>query len=646
MHRDPDGGPFLPETPPRRRRSRLDVLREVPKPYFGSGIFIGRVAALGVAAVALFSVLGLRLWALQVVKQKQFAQSATQQATRQVDLPAARGAIITANGVVLADATGSLVVSADASRLGSGSGSDWQPNAYGVRLLGQLAGLAGTDAATLIGRVRSDLVQNPFAPAIVLDDVPEPLASYLSERQNTFRGLSVSTVSVRNYPQGALGGAFLGLTGQIDTTELAAATYPWAHAGQIVGQSGVEANYDQILNAGFERGTVGVNARGEQVTAVATHGTTRDPGTLQLTINLALQKAAQHALQEGIADAHRAGYPAADGGAAIVLNPQNGAIEALASAPQLNQAAAADDPSYLQRLLESTSSPSALYDQATQGLFPLGSTFKPVVAEAALSSGLITSSSTLPCVGSLTVGGIVFHNVESWIDETMNLSQALEISCDTWFYQLGEQLFGLQQHGDLAIQHWAKLFGFGQLTGIDMPGESQGVVPTPAWLEHTAHAAWYEGDSVNLSIGQGYLEATPLQLAVAYAALANGGTIVRPHLGEAVIKNGHRTVLSFPPVRHLKLLDLATIRQGLYLAAHAPDGTSSALFGNYPVAVDGKTGTAQIGNGNDDSWYASWAPANDPKVVVIVLIENGGYGADAAAPAARDIYDAYFHVQP
>src|SRR5262249_12145412 len=164
----------------------------------------------------------------------------------------------------------------------------------------------------------------------------------------------------------------------------------------------------------------------------------------------------------------------------------------------------------------------------------------------------------------------------------------------------------------------------------------------PAWLERTLQQSWYEGDSVNLSIGQGFLEATPLQLAVAYSALANGGTVVRPHVGEAVIRDGRRSSLSFPPVRRLHLRGLGAIDRGLYLAANAPGGTSASVFAGSPVTVAGKTGTAQTSTGSDDSWYASWAPARDPKVVVVVLIEHGGFGADAAAPAAHRIYDAIF----
>jgi penicillin-binding protein 2 len=465
-------------------------------------------------------------------------------------------------------------------------------------------------------------VQSPFAPATVLSAVPEPLASYLSERAESFRGVAVTAVPARGYPQGKLGGTFLGLLGE-------------AGPAETVGRSGVEAAYDWVLNGGVTTGRVPVDALGREVGPLRSGKRSRPTGTVQLTISTRLQRAAQQALAYGIHEAHVAGYQDAHAGAAVVMNPRTGAVEALASAPELDQAAAATDPAYLRRVLAEPGGP--LLDRATEGLYPLGSTFKPVVAEAALAAGLITPSSTLPCVGSLTVGGIVFHNVESWVDARLTLPQALQISCDTWFYRLGEEFFGRS-----GIQDWARRFGFGRPTGLDVPGESAGIVPTPAWLERTLRQHWFEGDSVNLSIGQGFLEATPLQLAVAYSALANGGTVVRPHVGEAVTRDGRRSVLSFPPIRTLHLRGLGAIDRGLYLAANAPGGTSAAVFAGSQVVVAGKTGTAQTSTGSDDSWYASWAPAGDPKVVVVVLIEHGGFGADAAAPAARRIYDAIF----
>jgi penicillin-binding protein 2 len=202
------------------------------------------------------------------------------------------------------------------------------------------------------------------------------------------------------------------------------------------------------------------------------------------------------------------------------------------------------------------------------------------------------------------------------------------------------------------MQRWAMRLGLGHRTGLDVPGEYGGVVPTPGWLRRTfrdpAQRIWYEGYSVNLSIGQGYLAVTPLQLAVAYAALANGGAVVRPHVGQTLLDPEGRRLrrLRFPPRARLRLTDAWAIRQGLYDAAHASGGTSSAIFGSFPVPIAGKTGTAQTPTGSDHSWYASWAPATSPRAVVVVLIEHGGFGAEAAAPAAREIYSAFFHVHP
>ena len=195
------------------------------------------------------------------------------------------------------------------------------------------------------------------------------------------------------------------------------------------------------------------------------------------------------------------------------------------------------------------------------------------------------------------------------------------------------------------IQSWAKKLGLGHPTGFDVPGEAHGIVPTPAWLRATYHQPWYEGQTINLSIGQGYLAVTPLQLAVAYSALVNGGTVVRPHVADAIQRGESVQKLKFKPVRKVKLRDVWAIKQGLYMAAHSPGGTSASLFANFPVPVAGKTGTAQAPYGSDHSWYASWAPANHPKVVVVVLVAHGGFGAEAAAPAAREIYQAFFKLK-
>jgi penicillin-binding protein 2 len=554
--------------------------------------------------------------------------------------------IVDAKQRPLAAAGAQLAVVAEASALGpTPLDASWQPSARGRRTLAALSKLAHVSTARLVARVRASLVQSPFAPSVIIPHAQRALTFYLDERAEQFPGLHVVELPTRSYPQGALGGEFLGLLGQVSAVELKQKSYAHAKAGEVVGQSGVEATYDRYLNAGFAQARVRVNSTGQIASPLRVERTKKAPDGLQLTIDARIQRAAQRAVKDGIAMAHTAGYTQASSGAAVVLDPRDGAVKALVSYPGVNQLAAAQDPAYLSRLL--TGKTPGLLNLATQGLFPAGSTFKPIVAEAALASGLITPSTYLPCTGSLTVGNIVFHNVEPSINQSMNLAEAIEMSCDTWFYRLGEKFYFQQERGSLAMQQWARWLGLGHPTGIDVPGEAAGVVPTPAWLRQQfaktspSEAYWYEGTSVNLSIGQGYLEVTPLQMAVAYAALANGGTVVRPHVAQAVL-GPHREVLRFPPARKLKLHDVWAIHDGLFRAAHGATGTSAAIFGSFPVPVAGKTGTAQDPHGADDSWYASWAPAGNPRYVVVVLIPHGGFGANAAAPAAKEIYSAIF----
>jgi penicillin-binding protein 2 len=621
----------------------IEPLSAVDAGFVGSVGFYGRVGMLAMLAAALAGVLFIRLWSLQVLNGPRYEAAAGRQAFRAVTLPAARGRIVDSNGRVLADTKGRLVVEALPSALGRGSGTSWRPSRRGRAVLQSLAVLTETPLHTLVRRIRTGLVRSPYTPPVVVERLRAPLDAYLEERARRFPGLRVDVLPERQYPQGALGGEFLGLLGEVDARQLRERAYRGYRAGDVIGRSGVEATYDRLLNAGPRRAVVPVDALGRAQGPLRVLPPRRHPRSLRLSIDARLQRAAERAIRSGLALAHRAGHADARAGAAVVMNPRTGAIYALASYPDFNQVAAARDPA---RLVGGGVPGQPLLNRAVQGAYPLGSTFKPIVAEAALASGLITPSSVVPCTGSLTVGSVVFRNVEAGANSLLTLPQALSISCDTWFYRLGTAFYASRP---LAMQAWARRLGFGAGTGIDLPGEAAGVVPTPAWLRKTFRAPerpWYPGDSVNLSIGQGFLTATPLQLAVAYSALANGGTLVRPHVADAVLAPGGRVLrrLRFPPVRRVPLAGLQAIRDGLYMATH--EGTSAAVFGDFPVAVAGKTGTAQTGSGSDDSWFASWAPAGRPRVVVVVLIEHGGFGAEAAAPAAREIYSAFFRVRP
>ena len=195
----------------------------------------------------------------------------------------------------------------------------------------------------------------------------------------------------------------------------------------------------------------------------------------------------------------------------------------------------------------------------------------------------------------------------------------------------------------MQIQQWARLFGLGKTPPVDLTGGAPGLIPTPSWFLKANRFPWTEGQTINLAIGQGAIQVSPLQLAVAYSAIVNGGTVVRPHVGGAIIRGAAVQPLRFKPVRRLHLVDTWAIKQGLYSAAH--QGTSAAVFGTFPIPVAGKTGTAEAPPGDDHSWYASWAPYNHPKIVVVTMIEHGGFGAEAAAPAAKEIYEAYFHIK-
>ena len=634
-----------------RPRAIAEPVSLVEQDYFRRPAFYVRVSALGLLAMTLFAILLLRLWSLELIQGRRFAHAAEAQSFRTVHFATARGPIVDRWGRLLAGTTGRAAVTADAPTLGRiDSRGRWTPSPVGRARLRRLAHLAHLPTWRLIANIRRSVRRAPFAPAVVIGRPTRGLSFYLDERASDFREFHVTVLPQRWYPRGALGGEFLGLLGEVNGRQLHERRYTGARLGQVVGQSGVESTYERVLDGGLSSARVPVDARGDIVGSLRALPLRRRPGGLQLTIDTRLQRTAEKAIRDGIAYAHGAGHPDASAGAAVVMNPWNGAIYALASYPSFDESRAATDPRYYSALFHERTTP--LLDRARQGLYPTGSTFKPIVAEAALASGLITRSSIIPCTGSLTVGNVVFHNVEPAINADLNLDQALAISCDTWFYRLGTMFYARQAAtGALDMQRWAHLLGLGHPTGLDLPGEYGGVVPTPGWLKQTfrdpAQRIWYEGYSVNLAIGQGYLAVTPLQLAVAYSALANGGKVVRPHVGGAIL-SAHGTVvrrLHFPPRRRLRLTDVDAIRTGLYNAAHAASGTSAAVFGSFPIPVAGKTGTAETPFGSDHSWYASWAPAGRPHVVVVVLIEHGGFGVEAAAPAAREIYAAFFHVR-
>src|SRR5262249_35306104 len=476
-------------------------------------------------------------------------------------------------GSPLAGTRGGLGVSVDTAVLGIiDQHGRWWPTHQGRQLLSRLGYLAGASPRLMIQRIRHSEFKSPYSAAVVLPRVSRDLSYFPDEHARQFPGIRVVPQPERSYPSASLGSEFLGLLGEVSPTQLAKHTYRGARAGMIVGQSGVEATYDSLLNGGLEKARVVVDAQGRAIGPAHVVRVPRPARGLQLSIDLRIQRAAEKAIQDGIALAHANGHYDAHAGAAVVMNPQTGAIYALASYPRFDQAKAATDPEYLRALLNPNDPRHLLVNRATQGQYPTGSTFKPIVAEAGLASGLLGPYSTLPCTGTYTVGNHVFHNVESNVNATLTLPEALSVSCDTWLYRLGSHFYFAQEKGHLYMQNWAHRLGVGEPTGFDVPGESSGLIPTPDWLKRTFtqpwQKIWYEGYSVNLAVGQGQLQVTPLQLAVAYATLANRGTGVRPAVGQAILNASGHVVreLRFPPRRHGHLYDVSGLKDGIYSA--------------------------------------------------------------------------------
>jgi penicillin-binding protein 2 len=635
----------LPRNLPGRRQ--LQPYSRADAPYFRSSGFYVRIGGLAIVVAAGLSLLLLRAWSIQVLHGKQYANEAHTQAFRTVDLLGARGAILDSKGRLIAGTTGHVVIEADAASLGSRDAhGHWHPSPAGVRALQQLGKTTGRRWGILAARIRKSVLQSPFAPAVVIAHPNAAFTSYMQERSGQFPGFKVGVADDRSYPQGAFGSEFLGLLGQISRDELESHAYKRAKAGEVVGQSGVEAAYDSLLNAGFVQAKIPVDSLG-RIAGPLSVPRQKQPPTLQLSIDTRLQKAAERALQYGIGQSRLLGH-SPPGASAVAIDPWTGAIKALVSYPTFDQKRAAVDPHYYSRILNEEGSTPGI-NRAITGVYPTGSTFKPIISEAALSGGIITPYTPMECTGSFTLGDHTFYNVERGANETMTLPTALEQSCDTWFYRLGAAIWAHDPARKATlIQAWARKLGLGTRPPIDLTGAAAGYLPMPGrYFERQAGTPYTEGQAVNLAVGQGALQVSPLQLAVAYSTLINGGKVVRPHVGEAVIRNGVRHKLHFPPVRRVKLSPYTSaIREGVYEAANNPSGTSFPVFGGFPIKIAGKTGTAETCGVScpDHSWYASWAPASSPRLVVVAMVEKGGFGAQAAAPVAKKIYEAYFHL--
>ena len=412
-----------------------------------------------------------------------------------------------------------------------------------------------------------------------------------------------------------------------------------------------------------------VDSRGNQTSPIELRREATPGYALRLTLDMRLQRATEEALQYGIDLAHQNEHWAANGGAIVALDPRDGAVLAMASAPTYKPSVYVGrvDPKKLSALYDEGAN-NPLFNRATAGLYPPGSTWKPVTALAGMQEHVFSPYESLQCTPFATYGldRQRFRNWNPYVNRPMTLPVALAESCDTYFYEIGNRFYEGGSESRIRMQQWARRFGFGGPTGLDIGGEADGLLPTPEWRRKTFDTdwdrAWNPGDSIQLAIGQKDLLVTPLQLAAFYAMLANGGNVVSPYLVSNVEQPGGK---GSPPVVLRRFAPrppqpagvdpaaLAAVRDGLYSATHSASGTSSGVFANYSVPISGKTGTAEkvvqlpgypSDHLEDQSWWCGWGPSDSARLVVCALIENGGHGSSAAAPAALRVFERYFGV--
>jgi penicillin-binding protein 2 len=600
----------------------------------------GRIAVAGVVGLALFTVLVLRLWGIAVMNGSAYEQLAEQNRMRHLPVEAERGAIVDTNGQPMVTSGGAREVVLNLQDV---------PVRRRATLFVRLSHTLGMPLAQIEQRIKRG-APDPLAPIVIADDVVDDhIIFYLKEHPVDFPGVDVTNRWERVYPDGTLAAHILGQVGEV-TEEQLKGDFSNLKPGDHVGQSGLERSYDQFLRGTDGYSAIEVDAAGVRVGQG--RGVPSTPGnTLRLSIDLNLQRASEKAIKEGIDIAHSTHEgPSADAGAAVAMDPRTGAVLALASNPTYdpNIFVQTGHDADIKRVLTDPRTP--LTNRATEGLYPPGSTFKVVTATAALEEGLITPATQLSCPGSMMIAGTKFKNDEPISLGLINLSEALNVSCDTFFYQLGERFYNLPGS---QLQMWANRMGLGRDSGIDIPGESSGLVPTPAWRQHTFTNAmdkiWTPGHSVNLSIGQGDLLVTPLQMTRLYSAIANGGTLYQPRLAQDIEDQSGRIVKSLPRPKGVRLPytkeQLDAIRLGLFEATHSSVGTSSAVFSTFSVPVAGKTGTAQKPPHGDQAWFCGFAPVNAPVITACAIIENGGHGGVSAAPVVLRMFQEYFHAK-
>lgn len=604
-----------------RHRQSVDVRRR-------SIIVVGCMALSFVA-------LGLRLWFLQIGQGATFRERSETNRLKTIFIPPPRG--------VMVDRRGTEVVANRPSFHIEFIKED-APDPHQV--LRQLAEVLGLDPAVLVARMEKQPRRRRFEPKLLLKDVSRDVVARVSAARYRLPGVFVAVTPARLYPFNDVAGHVVGYLREVTNAQLENANSEDYLPGDLAGQYGLELSFERFLKGqrGLQR--VIVNSLGTRVGELSADPVI--PGnTVELSLDMKVQQAAEHALK-------------GKRGAVVAMDPRTGEILAMASAPSFHPGVFEGDltKSDWSHLL----SEKRLINKAIQGTYPPGSVFKVFMEGAILAERIASPRERIHCPGSYWFKGRQYRCHKKSGHGSVDLRSALIQSCDVYFYTMGQRL------GVDTIHRYASAFGFDELSGISLGHEAKGVIPSTLWKRRTFKKAgdqkWYAGETISVSIGQGAVSVTPLQVARALAAVVNGGRVMKPILVRSVTTNdGGAVDRSFSETvvqRHIPVSPeaLTLIRSGMVGVVNEPSGTArrAQLDPSFGVVVGGKTGTAQVvglqrrksargeaaKEWEDHAWFAGYAPEDNPEIVVAALVENGGHGGAAAAPVSAEVMTAFF----
>lgn len=585
-----------------------------------------RLDILGMIVVLVFISLISRLGYLQVAQGKFYEDLADGNRIRLIPIMAPRGIFYDRNGVALVSNRPGFAVS-----LLPITGP--VPDEV-IHKLSEILNMSVVD-------IQNKLKQNSgnFEPIRIKTDIGPDIVTKIEERRSELPGVVIEIQPIRNYINNELGAHIFGYVSEINDVELEQGKTNGYKSADIIGKFGLEKVYDRELRGIDGGGQVEVDVTGRPVQVLGKKEPV--PGSnMVLTIDYRIQKAAEAAIDEQLTYLQtKTEFTKAKAAVAIAMNPKNGEILAMVSRPAFNPNLFSRGIS-LKEWKEINENPNHPMDnKAISGEYPPGSTFKIVTGAAALELGKVTPEEKILDTGKhwIIPKGNAMGEALGWID----FKQALAKSDNVYFYEMGNRL-GIDN-----LEKYARMFGLGAVTGINLPSESDGLVANRRYKEKVYGEDWYLSETFDAAIGQGFQLATPLQMLQIISQVANGGHRFKPHLVSKILAPDGNVVKTFEPeeVGQVQLSErtLSLIRQSLREVA-AEGGTASDAFGDFPVPIAGKTGTAENSHGDDHGWFVAYAPYDDPRIAVVVIVEQGGFGASSAVPIAKKIMEAAFNI--